>query len=175
MPFLYSNTAPLPMKTKAPKPRLSKNASDFLETLLWVAYSTDRKETKHIQNWTIHEFHPAFVAALETFLSSFRESLAVSHPDIDPDDCGRSFGGNVFFSLSGHGCGFFDERDSDLAGPLHASLVEFSGDKYRFQDLDGNLSKFGGKIHLAYSTAAFRKFQLDQLFGGFTVATGPVA
>lgn len=163
------------MKTKAPKPRLSQDASDFLETLLGVAYNPDDKSTRHIQDWTIHEFHPAFVAALETFLSSFRESLAISHPDIDPDDCGRSFGGNVFFSLSGHGCGFWDDREAELGDALHAALVAFSRSPHRFEELENSLSKFGGKIHLYYRTAAFRKAYLVPAFGGFTVATGPAA
>jgi hypothetical protein len=134
----------------------------FLETLLWVA------DAPHIADWTIHQFHPEFTTALESFLDGFRAFIdaknEIRETPLDPDDCTRSFGGNVFFSLSGHGCGFWDERDSELGDTLQAWLVEYSGDKYRFQELEHTLAKFGGRIHLAYRTAAYRREYLVKLF-----------
>ena len=137
----------------------------FLETLLWVAESPD---APHVSNWTIHQFHQEFTAALESFLSGFRAFIDAKNESretpLDPDDCTRSFGGNVFFSLSGHGCGFWDESDSELGDTLHAWLVEYSGGKYRFEELESTLAKFSGKIHLVYRTAAFRREYLAKLF-----------
>ncbi len=156
------------MKTATPPVKLSTDAESFLETLLWVAVR-DTRETDHIKNWTVHEFHPEFVAALETFLSGFRKSLAKLPPGLDPDECcNRSFGGNVFFSLSGHGVGFWDEREN--GDELQAALEAYSGNRHRFEALDGNLSKFHGKIHLAYRTAALRREYLAKTFGGVTIA-----
>ena len=134
----------------------------FLESLLWVA------DAPHIADWTIHQFHPEFTTALESFLDGFRAFIdlknEIRETPLDPDDCNRSLGGNVFFSLSGHGCGFWDESDSELGDTLQAWLVEYSGDKYRFQELESTLAKFNGKIHLAYRTAAYRREYLAKLF-----------
>lgn len=158
------------MKTKE-SPRLSQDASDFLETLLWVAANPDDPNARHIANWTIHQFHPEFVVALETFLSGFRAYLSKldeNTPDsdvyADPDLCLRSFGGNVFFSLSGHGCGFFDERDSELADALQNALEAYSGSKYRLEELEHSLSKFSGRIHLSFTRASVRREYLAKYF-----------
>lgn len=155
------------------KTKLSQDTSDFLETLLWVAYSPDQPETRHIQNWTIHEFHPEFVAAVDSFLSGFRSFLFDKRESMDEDGAelldedapSRSFGGNVFFSLSGHGVGFWDDHDSERGEALQAALVEFAGDdKYRFHELESSLAKFKGRIHLAFRTAAFRREYLAKYF-----------
>jgi hypothetical protein len=158
------------MKTKA-QVTLSTDASDFLETLLWVAANPDDPNKRHIANWTVHEFHPEFVARLEAFLSGFREYLAKldeenpgSEVYADPDAPDRTFGGNVFFSLSGHGVGFRDDRDSERGDALQAALEAYSGGKYRFEELECNLAKHNGKIHLAHGTAAARRDQLAKLF-----------
>jgi hypothetical protein len=140
---------------------LNSDAAAFLHPLLWVAESDD---APHVANWTIHQFHPEFTAALESFLDGFRAFIAARDPEIDPDDCSRSFGGNVFFSLSGHGCGFWDKRDSELGDTLHRWLVEYSGGKYRFEGLEHTLAKFDGQIHLALRTAACRRAALAELF-----------
>lgn len=141
---------------------LNSDSAAFLETLLWVA------ESPHVAAWTIHEFHPEFTAALGAFLDGFRDFIAEKNgsrdEEIDPDSCACSFGGNVFFSLSGHGCGFWDESDSELGDTLQAWLEEYSGGKYRFEELESNLAKFNGKIHLAYKAAAYRREALARLF-----------
>lgn len=172
--------------------RLDSDLAAFLESLLWANESEDRP---HEKNWTIHEFHPEFTKAVETFLSGFREylqaridAIAEMHgkfsPEaledmeskLDPDQCERSFGGNVYFSLSGHGVGFWDDYSFD--GPdksargkaLQFALEAYSGNRYRFEELGGNLYKFKGQIHLAYKTAAFRREYLAKTFGGVNQA-----
>lgn len=164
---------------------MSTDTENFLEALLWVAYSPDRPETKHIANWTIHEFHPEFQQAVAGFCQGFREALTLAAdklteaPDsefdeelweicaiLDNPDAGeRSFGGNVFFSLSGHGVGFWDDRDAARGKVLQAALESYSGgNRHRFEGIESMLSKFNGKIHLSYRTAAFRREALHKLF-----------
>ena len=154
---------------KTPEP-LTQDASDFLATLLWIAYSPDRPETKHVQNWTVHEFHPEFVAAVNQFCRGFREYLEAL-PDPLPEDWGsyleRSFGGSVFFTLSGHGCSFRDEYsdpERTLGDRLADALHTYAGSRHQFEELESTLAKFGGKIHLAYRTAAHRRKYLAQMF-----------
>lgn len=127
--------------------KLSTDTAAFLETLLFVA---------DLENSTIYDFHPEFIAAVDSFIERFREYLTTNHPDMDPDAGERSFGGNVFFSLSGHGCGFWDDRDSGWGKAMHAALVAFSVSlpgrgRYRFEELENTLSKHrGGKIDLSF-------------------------
>ena len=114
--------------------------SHFLESILFVA-------PDNLQSATIHDFHPDFQSAAESFLDGFRASLP---PDLDPDAGERSFGGNVFFTLSGHGCGFWDDRDSEWGDAMTAALRAYSGNDYRFEGLEHSLSKRrGGKLDLA--------------------------
>ena len=142
---------------------MNQDTQDFLETLLWVA-DTGETRTRHIKDWTIFEFHPEFIEAADTFLSAFRAYLF--DKEIDPDDCQRSFGGNVFFSLYGHGVGFSDDSE-DIGKICYEELIAFSGNRYRFHELECKLMKIKGKIHLAYRTAAFRREYLDKYFGEF--------
>lgn len=169
---------------------MDSDTSAFLETLLWVA-DTGERETRHVKDWTIHEFHPEFVEAVSGFLSGFREYLAARREDfrqsgvsddaietLDEDACERTFGGNVFLSLSGHGAGFYDDSDSDRGKALQAALETYSdtgkhsrfGGKYRFNELESTLAKFSGKIHLSYRTAGYRRQALEELF---TVTRNP--
>ena len=133
---------------------MNTDTENFLESLLWADFNE--------KPWTIHEFHPEFIKATDDFISGFRTYLAAKLPDTDPDDCERSFGGNVYFSLSGHGCGFWDDSDMELGKALNDALVEYSGGKYAFEQID--LMKFHGKIHLAYRTAEYRREYLAKMF-----------
>jgi hypothetical protein len=135
--------------------KLSNDTAAFLETLLSVSDSPD-PEKRPFENSTIYDFHPEFAAAVDSFVSRFREYLAANHPDMDPDHGNRSFGGNVFFSLSGHGCGFWDERDGEWGDAMHSALVAFSASlpghnpvcgRFEFMDLAKHR---GGKIDLSY-------------------------
>lgn len=145
---------------------MTTDTENFLETLLWDADNPDEKR-RPWEDATIHEFHPDFVAAAEKFLAGFRAYLAKHHPDLDPDMCERGFGGNCYFSLSGAGVGFWDDRDMELGDALHAALKEYSINDLRFWELSSNLYRltWSRRIHLALRTAAFRKERLNKYFG----------
>jgi hypothetical protein len=152
-------------------PSISQDAQDFLETLLWTL-DTGEPESRHVKNWTIWEFHPEFTDAVESFCSGFRDYLEEHGPKdedgepVSPDDCDRSFGGNCFFSLSGHGVGFQDTREHGDA--FREALIAYArGDRHAFEQINNHLrfSKFSGKIHLSFRTAAFRREQLTKIFG----------
>lgn len=145
----------------------SKDTQDFLESLLFALPEDDKGRRP---DWSIHEFHPEFIAAVNHFTCNFRARLSdlretAEDPEtLDEDATGRSYGGNVYFSLSGHGCGFWDDRDHDRGQALQSALEEFAGgDRHRFEELD-NLAKFHGKIHLAFRTADFRREYLAKFF-----------
>ncbi len=146
-----------------PVAKLSRDVSDFLEALLFGTSAGG------MPDHSIHEFHPEFIAAADAFLSGFRAFLsdmrdAAEDPDLlDEDAPGRSYGGNVYFSLSGHGCGFWDDRDSERGEALQSALETYAGgDKYRFEEVD--LMKFHGKLHLAFRTADFRREYTAKMF-----------
>lgn len=136
--------------------------SDFLESLLFVADNPDHDD-RPLEGASIYDFAPAFASAASDFVHGFRAYLAEHSPDLYErcDNCERSFGGNVFFSLSGHGCGFWDDRDSELGSALHAALEAFSGSRYRFEGLEHALSRDeeSGKIDLAFLPSALEKYR----------------
>lgn len=125
---------------------VSQDVSNFLEAFLWANEPEGTPETwaddpegppvnADLHGRTVYDFAPEFYVGLETFISGFRAYLdaqGVTADDLDTLD--RSFGGNVYFSLSGHGCGFWDER-SDLGNEVQAHLENYSGGKYRFEQL----------------------------------------
>ena len=82
------------------------------------------------------------------------------------DKLERSFGGNVFFSLSGHGCGFFDDCDDELSD-LQEVLEKWAGENgrsKRFEELDTNLDVGDdGKIDLCYIPSAIEEYR-NKLF-----------
>jgi len=118
---------------------MNSHTSDFLASLLFVS---DRLEGK-----TVYDFHPNFVSAVDSFIEKFETYLAKRGFDFTRlDDLQRSFGGNVFFSLSGHGCGFWDERDP-VGKELDSLLKAFSG-PYRFEQIDLSTHR-RGKIDLS--------------------------
>lgn len=121
---------------------LNSDLANFLETLLWCADGTrEGMETddSKLEGATIHEFSKPFTDAVDKFLSGFR--AYAESKGLDPDAPDRSFGGNVYFSLSGHGCGFWDDRGEE-GDKLQSALIEFSGgNRYRFEALDSELRK----------------------------------
>lgn len=153
---------------------MNSDTSDFLSTLLFCAADGPYQGHNHRADWTVHDFHPEFAAAVDSFLSGFRAYLSTlaENPDLSdegkdtyesPEEYTRgSFGGNVYLSLSGAGCGFQDDSETEA---LHAALMDYSGSRYRFEDLESDLYKFKGKIHVARRTAAFRREALARYFG----------
>lgn len=128
---------------------MNQDTQDFLEALLWLNNNPDSMPDLVIANATIHEFSPEFVEAVDNFLAGFRAHLEAKGYDV-ADLCGRmerSFGSNVLFSLSGHGVGFFDDSDSDVAD-LHDVLKNWAG-AGRFEELEYDIERReNGKIDL---------------------------
>lgn len=142
---------------------LSADTVAFLDTLLWVVDNPDEKR-RPFRDAIPGDVHPELAAAVEGFCDAFREYLAEKHPDLDPDAGERSFGGDVFFTLSAHGCGFWDDSDSEWGDAMSEALYAFAGDRYRFEGLESDLYRFAGGIHLARRSAAFRREALAKLF-----------
>lgn len=130
---------------------MNTHTSDFLETLLWVADSPDMDE-RPLEGASIHQFTDPFKDAVSGFIAGFLQYLEACDFDMDRlDHLERSLGGNVFFSLSGHGCGFFDETgrnahpgnypdgDPTLGDELQAHLETYAGGRHRFEELDYSL------------------------------------
>lgn len=128
---------------------MDQDTKDFLATLLWLSDAPDAEEAARLQAASVEDFSPAFIAAVEAFIAGFREHLAKSGFDMSAlDKAGRSFGGNVYLSLSGHGAGFFDDRDEEIAA-LHETIKTWAGG-WRFEELGYSLTfEEDGKIDLA--------------------------
>ena len=140
---------------------MTQDCKDFLETLLFVADDTESEE-REFANATIYDFAPAFVAAAESFLSGFRDYLSKQDNDLadNVDGCERSFSGNVFFTLSGHGCGFWDDRDGELGDYLADQLHAYSGSRYRFEELQHSIAfNEDGKIDMAFIPSAIEEYR----------------
>jgi hypothetical protein len=137
---------------------MNKDASDFLETLL---FTIPEDEPGELREASVSDFSPEFIAAVDSFVSGFRIYLKVNHPELEPDECQRSFGGNVYFSLSGHGCGFWDDLNGELGDGLQKALEAYSGRKYRFEELDGMLSRDAdtGKVDLSFIHEVLAKYR----------------
>lgn len=103
---------------------------DFLAALLW-AYPEDETGQNPMEGFTAHDFSPAFQESASRFLSGFRTYLA--EREIPIPDSGFSLGHGVYFSLSGHGCGFWDSSETEH---LQAPLEAYSGNRYRFEEID---------------------------------------
>lgn len=116
----------------------SKDAQDFLETILFICEREDDADCP-LKGKTVFDFSAPFVAAVESFIDGFKSHLETKGFDMERLDLlQRSFGGNVFASLSGAGIGFFDEwgdEEKTLGDELQAVIEEYSG-KYRFEQID---------------------------------------
>ena len=133
---------------------MSQDAADFLTAFMWA----NEEQMPDLAGKTIYDFTAEFSGAVELFCSGFREFCEWRGAEIP--DCERSFGGNVYFSLSGHGVGFWDSSDTEHLQP---ELVEFSGNKYRFEGLDVSENE-EGEIDLAFIPSAIEKYR-EKTFG----------
>ena len=116
---------------------MKQHTSDFLATLLWVADGPDLDE-RPLANMSIYDFSDAFVEAVEKFIDAFLDHLVkIGYDTSLLGKAERSLGGNVFLSLSGHGCGFFDDSNDDIA-VLHEVLKAWAG-SHRFEELEHRL------------------------------------
>lgn len=134
------------------KNKIQKDTADFLEALLW-AYPENEDGTNPMDGYTVHDFSPEFTAGVSAFITGFRAYCAAR--EIEIPDSPRTFGGNVYFSLSGHGVGFWDSDDTEH---LQAPLVAYSGRKYRFEQIDLSPDA-SGKLDLSFIPEALPKYR----------------
>ena len=114
---------------------ITKEAQDFLESLLFSYGDQSVSEDKEIQESAIWEFSEPFIRAVESFIEGFENFLESKGFEMERlENLTRSFGGNCYFSLSGHGVGFWDERD-EAGEEVNNLLKEYSGDPYRFEQI----------------------------------------
>ena len=133
---------------------MTTDCADFLEALL---FALPEDEPEDIREATIYDFSPEFIAGVESFIAGFRDYANERNPEAleEADNSPRSFGGNVYFSLSGHGVGFWDSRETEAMQPL---LEEFSGDKYRFEEISLRF-RDDGKLDLSFIPETLGKYR----------------
>jgi len=137
---------------------MKTDTAKFLEAILWAL---PEDEPEEIRQATVYDFTPEFINAAETFVDGFRayaESL-----DLDPDAPGRDFGANVYFSLSGHGVGFWDDDGKDGEGHrLQAALEDYAARKYQFEEITLDFIDLGpmdGKLDLSFIPSAIEEYR----------------
>lgn len=135
---------------------ITQDAQDFLVALLW-AYPSDDNGENPMDEKSIYDFTPEFVEGVESFIQGFEDYL--EEREIEIPETPRSFGGNVYFSLSGHGAGFWDDTETKH---LQAHLEAYSGDKYRFGDI-GLDEDENGKLDLSIIPEHIKECR-DKLF-----------
>ena len=135
--------------------KLNSDTASFLEALLW-AYPEDETGGNPFEDKTVYDFSEEFTEAVATFCDGFREFLATREIEIPESPC--SFGGNVYFSLSGHGVGFWD---SDETSHLQAPLEEYAGSKYLFEEMDLSEDE-NGKLDLSFIPEALPKYRAEK-------------
>lgn len=143
-------------QTENMRTKITKNAADFLEALLW---QLPEDEPDEIREATIHDFPPEFIEGAESFISAFRDFANERNPGAlaEADNSPRSFGGNVYFSLSGHGVGFWDSKETEAMQPL---LEEFSGNIFRFGEITLSF-RDDGKLDLSFVPEALPKYRSE--------------
>lgn len=131
---------------------MKQDTIDFLSTLLSLADDPDRGEDRPFMGKTVYDFSPAFQAGAEKFVDAFREYLESEGFGHLVRAGERSFGGNVYFSLSGHGGGFFDDNDervSNLQNVIEEWSVDAQSRNHRFEELESDIEVgLDGKIDL---------------------------
>jgi len=131
------------------------DTAHFLECLLFCMESPDRPE---LAGKTIYDFSPEFVAGVDSFIDGFRAFLDGKGFDFDRlENLERSFGGNCYASLSGHGIGFWDERDP-AGDELQELIREYSGNRYRFEHIDLSEDE-NGKLDLSFIPSALPEYR----------------
>lgn len=132
--------------------KMTNDCAAFLESLLWAL---PEDEDREIREATIHDFSPEFVSGVESFVSGFRGFANTRNQEAleNADNCRRSFGGNIYFSLSGHGVGFWDDKETEALQPL---LEEYSGKTHRFEGISLSF-RDDGKLDLSFIPEALPK------------------
>ena len=109
---------------------MKTETENFLAALLFTQPENEEGEIEFADK-SVHDFSPAFIAAVDQFIAGFESYL--SEREIEIPEIERSFGGNVYFSLTGHGVGFWDDGET---AHLQGHLEAYSGNKYRFEHID---------------------------------------
>lgn len=134
---------------------INRHTTAFLSTLLQMADNPDDKVRPFIDK-TVNDFAPAFIEGADKFVNAFAAYLEAKGKGHLIDAGERSFGGNVYFSLSGHGCGFFDDKNEEVKD-LQEVIQEwsgFDGRSRRFEELDTDLDiDKRGKIDICVLSA----------------------
>lgn len=134
--------------------KMTQDCEAFLESLLW---QIPEDEPEEIREASIYDFSAEFVAGVESFITGFRNFANDRNPEAleIADNCRRSFGGNVYFSLSGHGVGFWNSRETEAMQPL---IEEYSGRKYRFEEIPLSF-RDDGKLDLSFLPEALPEYR----------------
>ena len=131
---------------------MKTDTADFLGAILF-AYPENENGENEMDGKSVHDFSPKFIEGAQQFIEGFRDYL--THREIEIPESERGFGGNVYFSLSGHGCGFWDSRDTEH---MQTHLESYSGRKYRFEEIylceDEN-----GKLDLSFIPSAITEYR----------------
>jgi hypothetical protein len=141
--YMENNTRTTHMKTET---------RDFLSALIF-GQAPDDDGNYAMDQKTPDDFSPAFIEGAEQFIEGFRNYL--THREIEIPESDRSFGGNVYFSLSGHGVGFWDSFDTEH---LQTHLESYSGKKYRFEEIDLSEDE-NGKLDLSFIPSAIAEYR----------------
>ena len=137
--------------------------ANFLEALIFA----NKETNEDLSGASIYDFHLDFINAADYFVYKFMEYL--SDKGINGDDLEtleRLFGCNVYFSLSGHGCGFWDDS-SELGKIVNDHLIAFSGSQYRFEQMD--IGKRRGKLDLAFKVKFVDKYRKAMFYEGLAI------
>jgi hypothetical protein len=131
---------------------MKTDTQDFLEAILF-AYPENEHGENEMDGESAYDFSPEFVAGAEQFIEGFRDYLARREIEIPESD--RAFGGNIYFSLSGHGAGFWDSSETEH---LQDALVAYSGKRYRFAEID-LCEDENGKLDLSFIPSAIAEYR----------------
>lgn len=112
------------------------NLESFLEALFFVS-----EDLIDLENFSIFDLvenldNQETLEKISQFLESFEEYLIDEHPDLHSAamDSNRSFGSEVYFSLSGHGVGYWDWPEKE-GEQIQEVLEKFAKTKYLFEQI----------------------------------------
>lgn len=137
--------------------KIAKDTADFLTALL---FALPEYEPEEIREASIYDFSPEFIEAASGFIFAFRDFANARNPEAlaAADNSPRSFGGNVYFSLSGHGCGFWDSPETE---PMQALIEKFSRNKYRFEEMQLSFRE-DGKLDFAIIPSYLAEYRTNK-------------
>lgn len=109
---------------------MKPHTAAFLEAILF-AYPEEDNGVNPYRFASVYDFSAPFIEAAEKFLDGFITYLHRNHLPctLHPSDIGH----NIYFSLSGHGCGFWDTPETEY---LQAPLEAYAGGRYRFEFIE---------------------------------------